>query len=175
MLSNLVSKIYKTKWSQINNFEVEINAIGSDAKAKVQKFKIPFKDCKLSIKNFNMPQLSHDAIESFSADTYMRAVGKPNLLTFSFTVRDFDQMKMYRAFSILYAAQKITYPEDSFLTLKVIKKADYINESDITIATFEKCLIDSISQVQFSNETEAQIVEFDVEMTATRYTPAAIC
>ena len=35
MLSNLVSKIYKTKWSQINNFEVEINAIGSDAKAKV--------------------------------------------------------------------------------------------------------------------------------------------
>ena len=83
-------------------------------------------------------------------------------------------MKMYRAFSILYAAQKITYPEDSYLTLKVIKKADYINERDITIATFEKCLIDSISQVQFSNETEAQIAEFDVEMTATRYTPAAI-
>ena len=50
-----------------------------------------------------------------------------------------------------------------------------INESDITIATFEKCLIDSISQVQFSNETEAQIAEFDVEMTATKYTPAAIC
>ena len=122
-----------------------------------------------------MSQLSHDVIESFSADTYMRAVGKPNLLTFSFTVRDFDQMKMYRAFSILYAAQKITYPEDSYLTLKVIKKADYINERDITIATFEKCLIDSISQVQFSNETEAQIVEFDVVMTATQYTPAAIC
>lgn len=53
-----------------------------------------------------MPQLSHDVIETFVADNYMRAVGKPNLLTFSFTVRDFDQMKMYRAFSILYAAQK---------------------------------------------------------------------
>lgn len=175
MLSNLVSKIYNTKWSQVNNFEVEISAIGKDAVSKVSKYKIPFKDCRLAVKNFNMPQLSHDVIETFVADNYMRAVGKPNLLTFSFTVRDFDQMKMYRAFSILYAAQKITYPEDSYLTVKVIKKADYINESDITIATFEKCLIDSISQVQFSNETEAQIVEFDVEMTATKYAPAAIC
>ena len=174
MLSDLVSKIYKTKWSQINNFEVEINAIGKDAVSKVSKYKIPFKDCRLAIKNFNMPQLSHDIIETFVADNYMRAVGKPNLLTFSFTVRDFDQMKMYRAFSILYAAQKITYPEDSYLTVKVIKKADYLNQSDIVIATFEKCLIDSVSQVQFSNETEAQIVEFDVEMTATKYASAAL-
>ena len=174
MLSNLVSKIYKTKWSQINNFEVEINAIGSDAKAKVQKFKIPFKDCKLSIKNFNMPQLSHDAIESFSADTYMRAVGKPAPVTFSFTVRDYNQLTMYRAFSILYAAQKVTYPEDSYLTIKLIKKADYLNESDIILATYEQCLIDSISQVQFSNETEAQIAEFDVEMTSTKNTTSAI-
>ena len=58
--------------------------------------------------------------------------------------------------------------------VKVIKKADYLNESDIVIATFEKCLIDSVSQVQFSNETEAQIVEFDVEMTATKYASAAL-
>ena len=56
MLSDLISKIYKTKWSQINNFELEINAIGSDAKRKVQKYKIPFKDCKLTIKNFNTAQ-----------------------------------------------------------------------------------------------------------------------
>ena len=35
MLSDLVSKIYKTKWSQVNNFEVEINAIGKDAVSKV--------------------------------------------------------------------------------------------------------------------------------------------
>ena len=70
--------------------------------------------------------------------------------------------------------KKTTYPEDSYLTVKVIKKADYLNESDIVIATFEKCLIDSVSQVQFSNETEAQIVEFDVEMTATKYASAAL-
>ena len=83
MLSDLISKIYKTKWSQINNFELEINAIGSDAKRKVQKYKIPFKDCKLTIKNFNTAQYSHDTIETFLADTYMRAVGKPAPVTFS--------------------------------------------------------------------------------------------
>lgn len=174
MLSDLISKIYKTNWSQVNNFELEINAIGRDVKSKVQKYKIPFKDCKLAIKNFNTPQYSHDTIETFLADTYMRAVGKPAPVTFSFTVRDYNQLTMYRAFSILYAAQKVTYPEDSYLTIKLIKKADYINESDIILATYEQCLIDSISQVQFSNETEAQIAEFDVEMTSTKNTTSAI-
>ena len=70
MLSDLVSKIYKTKWSQVNNFEVEINAIGKDAVSKVSKYKIPFKDCKLSINSSFRIKISLGLGNGIESSTY---------------------------------------------------------------------------------------------------------
>lgn len=166
-LQNAVREAYKRKWSYINNFEVYLNWSGSATSnvtpATVAGFNSG-QDISLNVKSISTPQFTNDAIEFYQGGKWRIQGGRPNLYTFNITFLDEDQLKLYRQFIVMYLAQQSMYFDDAKFTTTIVKCADYLNEKDKVLFNFADCLISSVGPVNFSNETEAQIAEFEVEI-----------
>lgn len=169
-LHNAVREAYRRKWSYINNFEVYLNWTGGSVSGTTPASIAGFnsgQDISLNVKSISTPQFTNDAIEFYQCGKWRIQNGRPNLYSFNITFLDEDQLKLYRQFIVMYLAQQSMYFDDAKFTTKIVKCADYLNESDKTLFDFADCLISSIGPVNFSNETEAQIAEFEVEIKST--------
>ena len=160
--ASAVLDAYKRKWSYINTFTVSINFAEGIAK-KIGWSVSDAEASNLNIKDISTPQFTNSPIEAFIGDQWKFHNGRDEIYTFSITFRDQDQMKLYRKFLLAYFCQRTMYFDDAKMTIKLIKDADYTKESELELFEFSDVLINSVSQVQFSNETEAQIAEFSVD------------
>lgn len=163
-LQSAVREAYKRRWSYINNFEVYLNWVGgSGSPASIAGFKSG-QDISLNVKAISTPQFTNDAIEFYQCGSWRIQNGRPNIYTFNITFLDEDQLKLYRQFVVMFLAQQSMYFDDAKFTTTIVKCADYLNERDKTLFEFSDCLLSSVGAVNFSNETEAQIAEFEVEI-----------
>jgi len=128
---------------------------------------IDYRDMDLYIRNINTPAFTNTAIEGYIGDQYKIHNGRNEMYRFTVGFRDFDQLNLYKRFVMNYNYQRTLYFDECKLTVLLSKDADYINETSSNLVSYENCLIESVSQIQFSNETESQIVEFDVEFKCT--------
>lgn len=161
-LYNAIPDIYKRKWSYINNFNVQIN-FAQKIDEVIGWSKNIGSDSYLNIKEMTTPQFSANPIEMFICDQWFIHQGKHELFSFTITFKDQDQMLLYRMFAHAFVAQKKMYFNDCKLEVTVTKDADYTNEEPKVLFNFKNCMISSISQLNISNETEAQIAEFTVD------------
>lgn len=151
---------YKTKWSYINTFHVEIEFAGPVA--KIAKWANVKDKLNLAVVSVNTPQFTNSPIEAFVAGKWRIHTGKDELYTFEITFRDFDQMKLYESFYTAYMFQKYNYFNDVKSTVTIWKDADHYGETQNKLFEFKDSIISSVSQLQFSNNTENQIAEFSV-------------
>lgn len=169
--SSSVQKAYKKRWSFINNFTCIITPVASEMQGIAAEFGILFRDLDLNIKDVTVPQYSYNQIDFWMVDRHRVTVGQTAPMTLTITFRDEDQMRLYKAFLAMFQASKNLYPDNAAFSIKVAKDADYLGELDNTVVfDAQKALITSVSQLNFSNETEAQIAEFSVEFYVFEYT-----
>ena len=152
---------YKTKWSYINTFEVKLN-FQSGARTFSGWNSSDDENLNLHIISIDTPQFSNQSIEVFQANRWFIHNGRDELYRFTITFRDSGQMNLYRKFTKLYRYTREAYLDDCKITVELFKDADYITEFQKKILTFEDTMIESVSQLQFSNTTETQIAEFSV-------------
>ena len=169
--SDEVRKAYKRKWSYINNFTAIISPVGTYSTLALATCGVKFNDIELNVKDITVPQISSDNIEVWMLDRYRIALGKSQPKTVTITFRDFDQLALYRSFVYLYTVSKRGYADDYSYSIKVFKEADYLGEGQRRVFEAGKSIITSVSQVQFSNDIEAQIAEFSVEFYVLESTP----
>lgn len=188
-ISETITNFLKKDWSYINQFDVTFT-IPPTLSSKVEQLKYITND-KISenIISVDTPQLSSQNIESFTGDKWYFHNGKTELLRFSITFKDYSYMLLYKAFTTLFEIQKTWYFDDVAIGVDinylhdgeaggVYPNIEY-NESTISpgltegnksrILKFNKVLIDSVSQVQFSHNTENQIAEFTVQFKAGQF------
>jgi hypothetical protein len=72
-------------------------------------------------------------------------------------------MELYTKFLQAHQLQQYNYFDDIKMETKIFKEPDYYSESKRRLFTLEDTIIISVSQVQFSNNTENQIAEFSVQ------------
>lgn len=169
--SSTVQKAYRKKWSYINNFTCMITPIGSVVSAQANRFAVVWRDLDLNIKDVTIPQFSFNPIEIWLVDMYRHTNGQTAPMTLTVTFRDENQMHLYKSFIGMFEASKSAYPDDAAFSVQVFKDADYLGEIDKAfVFDGKKALINSVSQLNFSNETEAQIAEFSVEFFVYEYT-----
>jgi hypothetical protein len=158
-LSDGIQRAYNTKWSMINTFTVKITAAEKMVNAK----KITqFDDINMNIVSIETPQFTNNPIQSFVANRWRIHNGHDSLYQFTITFRDQDQMSLYRKFMSIYGFTKENYFDDCKLNIKISKDADWVDEADSLLFEFDGCLIEAVSQLSFSNNTENQIAEFSV-------------
>jgi len=161
-----IQKAYSTNWSYINTFGVHF-MFGKHQSIQSIWSGIEPRDMNLYIRNINTPQFTNSPIEGYIGDQYKIHNGRNEMYRFTVGFRDFDQLNLYKRFVMNYNYQRTLYFDECKLTVLLSKDADYTNESPSNLVVYENCLIESVSQIQFSNETEAQVVEFDVEFKCT--------
>ena len=155
-------KAYETKWSFVNTFTVQFHIPDTLKKASGWNDEIDGRDINLHIVNINTPQFTNQNIETFIANRWVMHNGRDELYRFEVTFRDKDQMSLYRKFLRMYQATREDYFDNVKMAIQLMKDGDYYSEINDTMFYFDETLIDSISQLQFSNDTENQVAEFTV-------------
>lgn len=158
-LKDGINKAYETHWSMINTFTVQF-----DFPVTVQKYlKTKFDDSiNLNIKSLNTPDFQNSPIEAFVGNKWRIHNGRDELYKFSITFRDKDQMRIYKSFYDLYRNTREQYFDNCSFNVTIIKDADYISEFDKKIMELKGTLIESVSNIAFSNDSSSEIAEFTV-------------
>ena len=155
-------KAYETKWSFINSFRTHIQ-FSPMVKRRIGWTNADEENINLNIISIDTPQFTNQSIEVFVGNRWKIHSGRDELYRFSITFRDQDQLKYYKKFTTAYLLQKDNYFDDVKMTVSLYKDPDYWGEREKKLYEFENVMIDSISQLQFSNQTETQIAEFTVQ------------
>ena len=157
-----LARAYDTKWSYINTFTVEF--LFTDYITKEAKWtQEDIQNINIHIKSISTPTYTNQPIEAYIGDKWHIQNGRNEMWRFTISFRDSDKLRLYRKFLLMYQAQKDNYFDDVKTGIKLYKDADYADENSSLVFDFAESMVESVSQVQFSNETEAQIAEFDVE------------
>ena len=133
----------------------------------------------LHLKSLTLPQISSNELNSWVGNRWQRANGQQQQYTFDMTFRDSNQLEFYRLFSAQYREQQYRYFDDYAFNVFVSKDSDYGDQyhNDTTgygnrswrsmpLISLKRCAIQSISALNFSNDTENQIAEFTVQFVA---------
>lgn len=161
-LKDGITAAYNTHWSMINTFTVSFNFGRNFNMTRLQKTK--FDDSiNLNIVSVTTPSFQNTPIETFIGNKWRIQNGRDELYKFSITFRDKDQMRLYKSFYNMYRETKEQYFDNCCFSVILYKDADYYGESDKKFMELNGTLIDSVSQLQFSNDTQNQIAEFTVD------------
>jgi hypothetical protein len=160
-LKDGITKAYTTHWSMINTFTVQFN-FGKNVNMK-NLLKTKFDDSlNLHIVSVDTPSFQNTPIETFIGNKWRVQNGRDELYKFSITFRDKDQMRIYKSFFNLYKETREQYFDNCCLSVIIYKDADHYNEGNKKFMELNGTIIESISQLQFSNDTQNQIAEFTV-------------
>ena len=165
-LSDGIKAAYERRWSMINTFSVKIN-MGNGLTQKIGAFS---EDLDLNIVSLTTPDFTNDPIESFIANRWFIHNGKDSLYRFSMTFRDYEQMSLYKKFFEIYSLTKENYFDFVKLTITVTKEGDWAGQDDKKIFEYSGVLVEGLSNISFSNDTENQIAEFSVSFKCTHVT-----
>lgn len=165
-LSDAINDAYSRKWSMINTFTIDISMDHPDLPKMVGG---PFKeDINLNIVSHDTPDFTNEPIEVFVANRWVIQNGRDALYRFTITFRDEDQMKLYKKFMAIYNISKETWFDTLAMTITVSKDADWFGETGRKFVTYGGCMVESVSNLSFSNDTENQIAEFTVSFKCTK-------
>jgi hypothetical protein len=171
-LRTIIADAYKKDWDLINAFTVEFLGAGIINILNENKLDSTAFDEAInsSIISVDTPQFNSQNIEAFVGGEWRLGNGRDEVYRFSVTFRDFNHLSLYRLFTKMYFKQRQSYFNNVAFTV-ILSKAVGLNSfsdgrkptTDKKVFQFDETMIDSISQLQFSNNTEAQIAEFTVQ------------
>ena len=159
-LADAINDAYNRRWAMINTFTVEIH-LPWYLRGKVGSFD---EDINLNIVSVTTPDFTNDPIEVFVANRWVIQNGKDSLYRFTITFRDHNQMSLYKKFMRIYNLTKENYFDDIKMNIVINKDPDWANESNKKIMHFWGVLVEGVSNISFSNDTENQIAEFTVSI-----------
>jgi len=169
-LASGITLAYERRWSMINTFTVQFAFNGEKLKTIVTGLDdLETDDINVSVVSVTTPDFTNDPIESFIANRWVIQNGKDSLYRFTITFKDFDSFNLYKKFMQIYKATKDNYFDDISMTVIITKDADWLGEDNESVLfTFNKTLIEGVSNLSFSNDTENQIAEFTVSFKCTQ-------
>lgn len=156
-----IIRAYENKWSFINTFTVQfdfgmseynLSAIGNYNNESIN----------LNIISIQTPEFSNAPIETFIGDRWRIQNSRDNVYRFSITFRDVDQMSLYEAWKRIYTYTKYQYFDNVKFSVTIYKDADWQNEQNKKFMILHETIVESVSGLTFSNDTQNQIAEFTV-------------
>ena len=181
LLNDVINIVQNKNWTRINNFFIDIffePGTKSTIKNEGQSVKansygpidfarmcgwnqISKDDLNAALIGVTTPEYQNALINEYVSYEWRYHQGRDQLYRFTMIFRDFDQMTLYNTFRTLYTKSKEQYFDKIKMNIKVYLDSDFGVESMPIFQTSE-AIIESMSQLQFSNNTENQIAEFSI-------------
>ena len=94
-------------------------------------------------------------------------------VVFTFNFRDFNNLELYNKFVKYVSGEREAYFDDYKFRISLYKLADHIDdEEEKLVLQIDNCYITTVSALTFSNDSEAQVLEFNVQVkSATSVDP----
>ncbi len=163
-LHDAISKIYNTKWTLTSNFAIQFTGNAGGLWEKT----FGNTDFNLYIKNFELPQYgSSELIEDFINNRYRMAQGVYDVASFAITFKDFDNFSLYRKFLKFLVESKNKYFDEVSFNIDVFKLPDHPGQTEMKMATVEKCFLKYVSKITLDNENTGQIGEFTINIKSS--------
>lgn len=172
-LHDAVSEIQRTKWTFNNNFDVRLEMESPLA----SECGLRNLDVNLYIKGFEVPQVGVSSfIEHYVLDRHRVAMGIWEPVVFTFNFRDFNNLELYNKFVKYVSGEREAYFDDYKFKISLYKLADHLDdEEEKLVLQIDNCYITTVSALKFSNDSEAQVLEFDVQVkSATSVDPIIV-
>lgn len=163
-LHEAVAEIQRTKWTFNNNFDLQL--LFGPSNKLASKCGLNGLDINLYIKNCIIPQIGvSNLIEQYTLHRPRIAMGVWEPTTFTLNFKDFDNLNLYKRFVAYIAGERYIYFDEYKFQVKLIKLGDHLTDvPEKHVLTLDNCYFTNISQISLSNETESQILEFDVQI-----------
>ena len=158
-LDVMVTQAYKTNWTRINAFTIALT--GPPELTKGLDTEI-----NLALKTLSFPAIAAAAIETYLGGRWFYTNGRADMSRIELTFRDYDDFKLYKIFTSIFERAQGDYINTTHIALKVL--LDEPNSEPKSFALFTRMVIENVSQITFSNETENQIAEFSVTLKGQR-------
>lgn len=167
-LSDIITKIYDTKWDYVNDFTLTVDFplgydfIDSDnTDLKPVDFEPGDQEhidkLNLAIKTFTVPDLVTQPIESFVGGEWTYTTGIKELKRIDVTLMDFDNFYLYRLMTYILDGTKDMFPDDQYWKLSITPY-----DSDEVIFSTTAAILDSVSNISLDRTNESQIAEFSI-------------
>jgi len=168
-LNDMISNIQNKQWTKINNFFIEIHfqpgANGSQGSKyfaeNIVKWNISNVDLNAALKSITTTEYTNAQINKYVSYEWRYHMGRDQLYRFNMIFRDYDQMHIYNTIRMYYFKAREQYFDNIKMTIKVFN-AETFNSSAVPIFQTESAIIESVSHLDFSHDTENQIAEFSV-------------
>lgn len=169
LLNDVVKNVQNKYWTKINNFFIDImfepginNAPGPINFSKMCGWdEITNEDLNTSLISVTTPQYQNALVNQYVSYEWRYHLGRDELYRFSMTFRDYDQMRLYNTFRTTYIKSRAQYFDKIKMSIKVYLDDD-IGVDAIPVFQTSEAIIENVSQLQFSHNTENQIAEFSV-------------
>jgi len=168
-ISDAVNIIQNKKWTKINNYSIYImfdaptnGGTGPQDFAKMCGwYDIEPDDLNSSLISLTTPNYANANVMQYVSYEWRFHQGRDEIYRFSMTFRDYDQMKLYNTFRTLYIKGKEQYYDKIKMNVMILLDED-IGVYTMPVFQTTTAIIESVSQLQFSHNTENQIAEFTV-------------
>ena len=161
LISEMVGHVVNTRWTKINNFSVTIDFENEAFKKICGWTDVRPEDIDKALIDCTTPQYTNQNINQYVLYEYRYHQGRDEIYRFTMTFRDYDQMKIFNLFRTAYIKSKDQYFDKIKMKI-VVYMDDDLGVKKMPIFQTTTAIIENISQLSFSNNTENQIAEFSV-------------
>jgi hypothetical protein len=162
-LNDVITKVQNTKWTKINNFGINMSPTDVGF-AGIIKWKIndtTFNDMlNIALISVDTPAYTNQEVAEYIGNSWRYHVGRDELFRFTLTFRDYNQMELYRTFITTYNKQKGQYFNRICFNLEIFLDEDKGTNNRKKLFTTQFAVLETVSQLQFSHNTDNQIAEF---------------
>lgn len=155
---------YSQDWTRVSNFGVNLYPMNEQFQSLVswtdrQSVQQMIDLCVVSI---DVPQYQSEIITELIGGKYRIVNALPEVFQLSITFRDLNQAGLYRKFAKALALSYNNYHDACIFYLGVYLDAND-GGSPLLVMETSDAYITSVSQIQLSNSTESEVMEFTVE------------
>ena len=155
----------QVKWQDPSKFRISLLGPG----AVIMMTPEP-DDLTLSCTGMQLPELAGETIEDWIGEQWRYAPGRIAAPTVSITFKDYDNFKLYRAFT--HAMQVFTrmYPKDQEFSILIETADDFDINTLIPVAEVSGCLLTTVGGSTLENSATSSIAEVTITAKATHIT-----
>jgi len=164
-LDKMVTLAYNTNWTKINNFTIQLTPSQSKTNNQGILSKISNDQLNLALISCDIPPLNVSPIETFLGGRWYFTNGRADMARVTLTFRDFNEFALYKEFSKMFENSLGNYNNIHSTILDVFTDNE---KGEKKIFSLSGLIIEQVSQLQFSNQTENQIAEFSVTLRGQR-------
>lgn len=159
--SRSVLGLGRQSWDFNNKFYFEPNPQGPKAKNVFNDIMLSdVRDFNAHIISVEMFDMTLDNIESWRAETYAIAPGRPKTYQLTIKFRDSDQNYYYKTFIRALYALNNQYPADQYVDFKIYNEPCWVNQKARVLYDVKNCILTTVGGLTYDAASRNQITEF---------------